>query len=377
MCGCCHSKNQISLVHICNHNTVKILSPLPDLSSMLSFYISAGRTSINSVRSSDISFRFHFVEILRYNHLMFPANFSTVMNVSLVWLAPALFLLGIFLGIFLFWRAGRHELIETEKLLDTAVVSLLGAILFSRIFDFLIRSQFYQWSFKKLIFVNAYWGFDYYGALFGLAVSGLIYLALKRANFLQIFDLAAAPVVFVQIVYYLSKFLGANLMLKQVSFNLNKDFFYFIFYFLIYFVIVRLSAKRRHAGFFGCFYLVFVAVFNLTLRFSFSLGRIPSGKEGWHAVFEAAVLILGLFLWYFLARRKLKEDVKSLVAFFLLSIFRTKRILTSQEEAGKFAKTVLFVPLNLVRSFYLAVRFAVLEIYLGFVEFVNVFKGKK
>lgn len=308
---------------------------------------------------------------------MFPVNFSTVVNVSLNWLGPALFLLGIFMGIFLFWRAGRHELIETEKLLDTAVVSLLGAILFSRIFDFLIRSQFYHWSVKRLIFFNAYWGFDYYGGLFGLAVSGLIYLALKRANFLQIFDLAAAPVVFVQAAYYLSKFLGANLILKQLSFNLNKDFFSFIFYFLIYFAIKRLSAKRRHAGFFGCFYLVFTAVSNLTLRFSFSFGRLPKGQEGWHAVFEAAILIFGLFLWYFLAKRKPKEDIKAVFAFILLSIFRTKRMLTSADEAGKLAKTVLFVPLNLVRSFYLALRFVVLEIYLGFLEFINVFKGKK
>ena len=246
-------------------------------------------------------------------------------------------------------------------------------MVFARVVDFLVRVQFYHWSIKRLIFFNAYQGFDSYGALLGLIIFSFLYLKIRKADFLQIFDLAAPPLVFIQMIIYLSKLLTFNFSLS----TLPKEFFYFIFYFLIFFTLKRLSTKKRHAGFFAGFYLVFISLSNLSVRLLFSQAKLQNKQEFWQMIFEVALLFFGLFLWYFLAKRKPKEDFKEIVAFVLLAIFRLKRMLTSTEEGGKFAKSILFIPLYLIRSFYLFMKLVTFEVYVGFVDFVNVFRGRK
>ncbi len=317
---------------------------------------------------------------------MFPVNFSTISFLS-DWPGPVLLILGILIGVFLFWRAGRHELLDTEEVLDTVVIFAIGAVLGGRVLDFLIRADFYQWSAKKLVFANVYRGFDFLGALLGMVILAFIYLRVKRANFLQIFDLVVAPLVFIQMIYYLTKLISTNLIEGSLTFRvfkftlsvplLTRYLFYFVFYFVLFFVIKRLSVKKRYAGFFASFYLVFgvaVAIFDRLVTFR---GVLPQGQQAWRAALEVAILVFGLILWYVLAKRDIRDDIKTVFAFFLLAVFRAKRVLTSIDEAGRIAKSLLFVPLFIVRSVYLLLRLLVFEVYLGFVELVNVFKVKK
>src|SRR3989344_1275297 len=82
--------------------------------------------------------------------------------------------------LFLYFRAGRHELVDDEVLFDLALVAASGALVFGRIVDFLVRFQFYGWSFKKLIFFNVFFGFSWYGAFLGAIVLSAFYLKSKK-----------------------------------------------------------------------------------------------------------------------------------------------------------------------------------------------------
>ena len=98
----------------------------------------------------------------------------------LPYLHPLIITLGIFVGVFLYWRAGRHELFESNILFDLLTIAFVGGLIFGRIFDFLLSANIYQWSITRLIFFNIYGSFNWWGALFGAIVSGQIYLKSQK-----------------------------------------------------------------------------------------------------------------------------------------------------------------------------------------------------
>ena len=92
------------------------------------------------------------------------------------WQFPVTIIFAGFLALFLYFRSGRRELFARETLFDFVFVAILGALVFGRLFDFLIRADFYGWSFRKLVFFNAYSGFDIWGALSGGILAGALFL---------------------------------------------------------------------------------------------------------------------------------------------------------------------------------------------------------
>src|SRR3989338_11183868 len=78
------------------------------------------------------------------------------------------------LALFLFWRAGRHELLDSEFIFDIAIICGVGAFLGARVFDFVINPGLYQWSVNRLLFFNAYGGFVFFwGVFFGIVFLGV------------------------------------------------------------------------------------------------------------------------------------------------------------------------------------------------------------
>jgi len=284
----------------------------------------------------------------------------------------------IFLSVFLFWRAGRHELVESESLFDSILVSSIGAFFFGRIFDFLIRADLYRWSVKRLIFFNIYSEFNFYGALLGAILTGAIFLRAKKINPWQIFDLGAAPLVFTQSLAALVIFMTSQIQTRgSLSLPIFPlAFYYFVAYLVIFWILKRFETKKRHVGFFACFYLVSVPLVDLSLSLT-SNRQMPTGSEFWRLLIGLGLLIFGIVCWYILAKRKLTVDLKSILGLVLLGIFRTRRMIISVEEAGKFSKTLLFLPLYLLRSLYFIVKLVCSQAVLGLAEFLKAFKGRK
>lgn len=289
---------------------------------------------------------------------MFPSDlvFNNIAFVSL----PLAVILAIFTATFLFWRSGRHELFDSELLFDTILVSVTGGLILGRIFEFIFNPDRFNWSFAKLIFFNAYGGLDFYGFILGMAIFGSLYLARKRIKIFQILDLAAAPLAAASIIISLG----------------YARFYHAIGYFLIFVILKRLAVKKRHFGYFFCFYLVSVSILDLVLFQARDETTLVLGKV-YQAAMPALFLAGAVFCWYFLARRNTVFDIKGLLAVILLVIFGAKRVLTSLDEAGARSRILVLLPYFLVRSILKLLKFTTREISLGMNEFLNVLGIKK
>jgi len=284
---------------------------------------------------------------------------------------PAFFLVGILAGLFLFWRACRHELVDSEEAFDLIVVGLAGAIFFSRLADLVFHNSPASWSIDRFVFFNKFGSFDFYGALFGIIFALILFLKSKKTNLWFVLDLIAAPLVFGQALISLGSFL--------VERNIVKDYlslYYFIGYFLIFLVLKRLAARKRHFGFFISFYLVSISLLDM-LVFKFKTQVVYLGKAPYELLAPAVILTLAAINWHYLAKRSWREEFKKVLGFILLSVFRMKRMLLSSDEAGKFSKSLILFPYYLIRAMGAILLVMGKEIKLGVFEFLYVIGFKK
>lgn len=298
---------------------------------------------------------------------------------------PAFIIISALFSLFLFWRAGRHELFESEVLFDSIFLGLLGALIFSRVFDFITRPDIYAWSIKKLIFFNVYGGFNFYGALAGLILAQTFLFKNKKLSIWFIFDLMVAPLALTQSLVFLGLFFAKKSevlkltvdfkILKVLNINLSVSLIYFFAYFILFFTLMRLSQKKRHLGFFSCFYLVSIAILGLPLSF----GAAPKlfNLFSPQLILNFLVLIAASVFWYSLLKRKPIKDIKSFFGFLLLLILATRRITTRVNDAGKLSKNILFFPYFLVRSILALLAILGKEIAFGLSDFISAFKTKR
>ncbi len=269
--------------------------------------------------------------------------------------------------VFLFWRTCRHELIESNKAFDITIIGLLGATVGARIFEFAANFEKFSWSFSRFIFFNKYFGFDFYGAILGALVATYLFLRQRKVKILQIFDLAAAPVAFGQTLFNLGQFLRFGQDHRGAVF-----LYYTLGYFIIFLILTRLSTRTRHYGFFVGLYIILISFVDLVLfRFRTSdlliLGKIP-----YHVMVPGVYLIVGAVFWYITSKRNFKKDLKSLFAQVLLSVFRARRVITNIDEAGKLSRSVVLVPLFLVKLVLVIVKLILREVRLGFLDLLYV-----
>src|SRR3989344_9562454 len=245
---------------------------------------------------------------------------------------------GFLLFLFLFWRAAKHEFVDEEIVFDTLVICLVSSLFFARIFEFTTHSVIYKWSFSNFFFLNPIKGLSLWGALFGTVLTGIFYLKTKKYNFWQIFDLAAAPLFLFLATYNLGLFLASKDIFLNLGFfrNLPISFSQTIFFFVLFWVLKRCEKQKKHVGFFASFFIVFFSLVNLTV---FDLGKTGFLEKtesvsffnlaSFQEIFACAFLLFGGVSWYILAKRKVKEDTKGLLALFLLILFKAKRTVTS------------------------------------------------
>ena len=293
---------------------------------------------------------------------------------------------GFLLFLFLFWRAAKHEFVDEEVIFDTLVICLVSALFFARIFEFITHSEIYKWSFSNFFFLNPVKGLSLWGAIFGSILSGILYLKNKKYNFWQIFDLGAAPLAFFLAIYNLGLFLGSKNLFSDPGYfkDSPNSLFSAILFFVLFWVLKRLEKQKKHIGFFTSFFFVSFSIINLVALYLGRLG-IMEGLETmdvfafipYQAVFSVSLLLFGGISWYILAKRKVKEDTKGLLALFLLIFFKAKRVLTSVGEADQIARSIVLLPYNLAKFTLTIIRAAGKEIISSFFDFVHVLGIKK
>ena len=157
-----------------------------------------------------------------------------------------------------------------------------------------------------------------------------------------------------------------------------------ILFFVLFWVLKRLEKQKKHIGFFTSFFFVSFSAINLAALYLGRLG-IMEGLETmdvfafipYQAVFSVSLLLFGGISWYILAKRKVKEDTKGLLALFLLILFKAKRVLTSVREADPIARSIVLLPYNLAKFTLTIIRAAGKEIISSFFDFVHVLGIKK
>lgn len=294
-------------------------------------------------------------------------------HITINWISfifPLFFLLAAFLSTFLFWRAGRHELIESDFLMDVLIIFSIGAILGGRLFDFFLGYSQNHLSILWLLFFNRFGGFDFFGAFFGAFVAVWLFLRRRRYDFMQICDLAAAPIVFFRVITTIGHFAGYFI---GSGFSNNSLFFLsrFISYFAIFWIIKRLETKKRHKGFFAGFYLVSTGFVDTILYYVFPVNRILFDKYPYQLMISGVLLVAGVVFWYKVAKRKPRNDLKNFFGSFLLLVFGTGRTLTNLRDADRFAKFIIFLPYTLAKALWAFVKLVVREISSGFADFAK------
>jgi prolipoprotein diacylglyceryltransferase len=275
-----------------------------------------------------------------------------------VFLYPVTAFLAICFAVFLFWRAGRRELVESEILFDSTAIFFIGALFTGRIVDFLVRSDFFEWSLTRLVFFNAFGGFNLFGAFFGGLLALFLFLRTRRENFWFLLDLSAPALAMAVTLVTLGNFL----------FFAKSSGYAFLYFFVVFWLIKRLQRQKRHMGYFACLFIFLLCVYNLASSIFKSSGALE-GLGSFMSVASSAALIVTTFLWYIQSRRKLKNDVKSFFGLVLLLFFKSFRLITNIREADNFAKTLIFSPLVLAKAIYFLIKLMVREIYLSILDF--------
>ena len=287
---------------------------------------------------------------------------------------------GFLVFLFLYWRAAKHEFVDEEIIFDTLVICTISALFSARVFEFITHPALYRWSIANFFFLNTISGLNLWGALFGTILAGKLYLRNKKYNFWQIFDLAAAPLALFLSIYKLGLFLGSEGILTKREFlkNIPDSVFQAILFFVLFWVLKRLEKQKKHVGFFTSFFIVFFSFINLSAFYLGQLGFLKHAESAYFfsvvsylEIFAGIFLFFGIVSWYILAKRKPKGDIKGLLAFCLLLIFRFKRSVTSVSEADQIAKAVVLLPYNLGKLILKVFWMTAKEIISGFVDFAH------
>lgn len=297
--------------------------------------------------------------------------FFSFSNLS-AFIYPTFFFFAIFLAIFLFWRACKHEFFSSQEAYDLLMVLGVGALVGARLFDFLLRGSTDGFSLDRLLFFNRFGGFNFWGALIGVFFALFLFLRSKKTKAWFVLDLLAAPVVFAQSIISLGSYLE-NKVLGAESF---LSLYYFLGYFFVFVVLKRLSAKKKHVGFFVEFYLACVSLISLVSVY-FKPTTVLIFNIPYEIIIPASFLVCGVLSWYFLAKRNVSADFKNFLGFILLSIFRAKRMILSINEAGKFSRSIILAPYYLVKLVSKGILAIGNEIKLGFFELLYVFGLRK
>ncbi len=283
------------------------------------------------------------------------------------------FSLAVFLAIFLFWRAGRRELVDSQTLLDVVAVFIAGALIFGRLADFLVRFDYYHLSIRRLVFFNVFWGFDMHGAFIGGVLLVWFYLRSKKDKFWFTFDLGASAVAFGAFLYLFFKYLTFVISKNATRF---EYLYYFIGFLIIFWALKRFERKKKHDGFFANFFLVSSAVLNVLVNIIF-FKKLTVEVAYYHLIFSFILILLASVNWYVLAKRKISRDIKSAFGGILLSVLKVKRVITNIREADNVAKAIILSPLYLVKLVYFLVKYLGREFMASIFDLGRSFRFKK
>ncbi len=237
------------------------------------------------------------------------------------------------LATYVFWREGKKQGYQEEKLIDFSVIALVAAIFGGRLLYSLLNLNIFTADPIKVLF---FWegGFAYFGSFVAVMLAGSFLIRKWRWSFLQIADIGSLAVLVAIIVGKIGSFLSGNdygsltslpwgvssvflegsrhpVQLYEALFNLVLLIILYKFYKSN---ISRVGQLRSGAVFF--YFLFFNNLGRLVLE-SFRGDSSYLGPFRFASLFSFAVALLALVVIYFYQFRNLSGDIRTISKYVL------------------------------------------------------------
>lgn len=251
------------------------------------------------------------------------------------------------LATYVFWREGKKQGYQEEKLIDFSVATLVAAIVGGRILYTILNFNIFSTNPIRILF---FWegGFAYFGSLIAVLIIGSLLVRKWRWSFFQVADFGSLAVLLAFVVGKIGSFLygndygsltklpwGVNFLFLEGSRHptqIYEALFSLILLVLLYRFyktnISRLGQLRSGAVFF------YFLLFSSLGRFVFENFRGDSSYLGpfrFASLFSFAVALLALVVIYFYQFRNLTTDIKTISKYVLGVTLRFKNPLPKRK----------------------------------------------
>ena len=98
--------------------------------------------------------------------------------------------LGFLVGVFLVWRLSRAWDLDEERILDLTLLTFLGGLFGARLYFVLEHLSVFALNFLRIILINKYPGFSFWGAILGGWLTLFYLCRSKKMDFWLISDIA-------------------------------------------------------------------------------------------------------------------------------------------------------------------------------------------
>jgi phosphatidylglycerol:prolipoprotein diacylglycerol transferase len=221
---------------------------------------------------------------------------------------------GFLASVFIAWRIAKAYDLNETKIIDLSIFTFFGGLIFSRLY-FVITHQSLFNSLVQVFIINKYPGLSFWGGFWGALI--ILYILIKRTklNFWQISDLMSVATLLGLSIGSLGCFLGGcGIGIASDSFLAVNN---------LGFIGKRLPVEGLEAIIFLIFFLI---LWNQEIKFHFQ-GKITAlfliflGLEkfmtdfmkqnrSWEQFQSFILITLGVTIFYILAKKSLKADIK-------------------------------------------------------------------
>lgn len=278
---------------------------------------------------------------------MFPVLFSIgTLSVSSygVFLAA-----GFLLAIFLVWRLSRAWDLDEEKILDLTLLTFLGGLIGARLYFAIEHLQFFASSPLKIILINKYPGFSFWGAFLGGWLTLYFLIRRFKLNFWQVADIASVGFLGGLIFSDLGCFLGgcnvgipsnaffATTMVGQLGRRWPVQGLEALLLAISLFKIWSQATHFHQRGKIVSMSLIYLGVIKLLME------PVKQVQRGYF--FDIVLTALGIAIFYRVTSRNIASDIKN-TANFILSLIREKdvriRVLQQIKKSWYNQKTLIY-----------------------------------
>ena len=235
-------------------------------------------------------------------------------------------------GTFIFWKEGKRQGYNEEKLLDLSIITLIAALLGGHLFFVILNWSLFADDLVPILYI---WqgGFAYYGGLLAVLLVCSYFINKWKWSFFQIADIAALSVTAALVVGKIGTFLAGfdfgiisslpwaiqfpNLVGDRHPVQLYESGVYVLIFLVLYFLYSRNLASSGMKS--GKIFFIFLILTSLTRAFLefFRAQPLFVGPLPLASLISLVVAVLAIFALYYFQVRDLRSDTKVFLGGFL------------------------------------------------------------